>query len=448
MMKTPTLLVAILLFFSTSAMSDEKTPTSNLPLPDTWTIESAVRFALSNSPDTQIAQQRIAAAKANIGVAQSANFPRIGVHSSYGQTTNPMYSFGNILNQEAFSEDIDFNNPGRTDNFNVTTDITYRLYNGGADQATIKAAAFAEKATKSILHSTQNDLAFQVIRTFYLVNLARQQKTAHEAELAAINASLDVANARYESGGMLREDVLNLEVQKARVLENIIKSRHTVELSERSFLNLLGLKNGSTQIEINNLMLSDPALFTIEKRSELVTLSHQIDATEEQVKKIQSGYLPTVDGFASYQYDKGFELDGAGTSWTAGVKVDFMLYEGSRTKSHIAAVKAKLSELKRQKHKIELSLDLDMKKARLEFEQAKERKVVTQKLVEVAEESARLNRLRFQQGLILSSDLVDIETRLTDAHVRQAAAHTNYNVAIANLQRAAGLLPSLFIQGE
>ncbi len=40
------------------------------------------------------------------------------------------YSFGNILNQGAFDNSIDFNDPGRTDNLNLKAEIAYRLYNG------------------------------------------------------------------------------------------------------------------------------------------------------------------------------------------------------------------------------------------------------------------------------------------------------------------------------
>ncbi|MGW8195890.1 MAG: TolC family protein, partial [Desulforhopalus sp.] len=71
--------------------------------------------------------------------------------------------------------------------------------------------------------------------------------------------------------------------------------------------------------------------------------------------------------------------------------------------------------------------------------QALERKSVTDKMVTVAEEAARLSRVRFKEGVILASDLIDFEMRLSDAQARHLAAKSNYSVAIANLRRAAGL---------
>ncbi|MBT8345889.1 MAG: TolC family protein, partial [Desulfofustis sp.] len=63
---------------------------------------------------------------------------------------------------------------------------------------------------------------------------------------------------------------------------------------------------------------------------------------------------------------------------------------------------------------------------------------VTDKMVEVAQESAQLSRERFKEGVILSSDVLDTEVRLTDTLVRQSAARANYRIATANLRRALG----------
>jgi OMF family outer membrane factor len=60
-------------------------------------------------------------------------------------------------------------------------------------------------------------------------------------------------------------------------------------------------------------------------------------------------------------------------------------------------------------------------------------------MVDVAEEVIRLSRARFSEGVILASDLIDFEMRLSDAQARQVAAIAGYQVAIANLRRATGL---------
>ncbi len=404
-----------------------------------WTAEQAVAFALKNSPDSEIALARIQTASAQQLAAQSANYPVIGLHGGYSQTDNPMYSFGNILNQGEFNNTIDFNNPGRTDNLNLTADIRYRLYNGGMDSASVDSAEAQIISRKQQYEVVKNQLAFEVVKSFQSIIQAQDALHAEEASLKAIEASLAVAKARFDAGDLLKEEVLNLEVQQARAMESVLDGNHQIQLTQRIFLNLLGLKDGSVNINGNDALQAVPEHVSYTGRPEISMVENSIASAEAELKKAQGGNLPTLDGFASYQYDKGFELDGSGDSWMAGIKVDYNLYQGNRTNANIALAKSQLLQLKKELAKTELSLNLDLQQAELGYKLAKERKGVTDKMVETAEESARLSRIRFREGVILSSNLIDVETRLTEALLKQSTAKANYIVSIANLRRAAGL---------
>jgi outer membrane protein TolC len=122
----------------------------------------------------------------------------------------------------------------------------------------------------------------------------------------------------------------------------------------------------------------------------------------------------------------------------AGVKLNYNLWDGGQGASDITAKEAEIRELEEQLQKLNLAINLDIQEARLNYDQAVERRGVTDKMVEVARESAQLSRERFKQGVILSSDLLDTEVRLTDTLVRQSAARANYRTSVANLRRALG----------
>lgn len=414
--------------------------TSSHQPPAIWTAREAVLFALHNSPDSLIAQQRIASASAAIAGAKSRLSPEIGLSFEYSQTNNPMYSFGNILNQGKFNNNINFNNPGRTDNLDFKIQVQYRFYNGGQDLAAIEAAQAGEKGSIANLTVVHHQLGFEVVRLFLAISQDQEMVTARESAMAAIRTSLAVARARYEAGTLLKADLLNLEAQEAGATEDLIQARHSLELTKRSFLNLLGLQTGEIVIDQHDTIDNNPPK-TLEynHRPELQVLNHAIYAAEAEIRKAEGGRYPTMDGFASYQVDNGSVMSGSGDSWMAGVRVNFSLYDGGRTASGIAMAKSRLSELKEQKIKTELALNLDLQKADLEYQQAKQRELVTEKMVTVARESARLNRIRFQEGVVLSSELIDVEKRLTDALVRQSVARTMRQTAIANLRRAVGI---------
>ncbi len=408
--------------------------------PKKWTVVEAVRQALKGNPDASIARHRIEAARAAISQARAAFYPRLDVGAEYGGTDNPMFSFGNILNHGSFSNTINFNDPGTTDNLRLIASLRYRLYNGGRDQAGLAAAKAQHLARQQQQAAVLSTLADQAVRSFYTIVQAQEIVAARKSAVTAITASLAVAKARYAAGDLLKANLLDIEVQQSAAHERLIQARHGHELAKRAFLNLLGLRLDDVQLDVEEQFPQqvpdnpDPS-----KRPEIKSLDAMIQAAEKQLARARAGYLPTADLFASYQVDQGFvnESD-SGNSWMAGVRLNYNLFEGDRTRAAIAAATAELARAKELKRKMELAITLEIEQAQLALKQARERLVVTDKQVRLARESARLFRERFKEGVILASNLMDAENRLTDALVHASIARAAHKIAIADLRRAAG----------
>ncbi len=427
-------------WLSCSNVPAAATISSGIQIPRVWTAQQAVAFAIAGNPDSTVARKRMEQAMAAATMANASDYPLINISTEYNQTNNPMYSFGNILNQGAFDNSIDFNDPGRTDNLQLKAQINYRLYNGGRDRADQAAAQAYIHLTQTDITAVHQQLGFEVVKTFQAIAQAGEMVTVRQEALASISAALHVGQARYDAGDLLKQDLLNLELQQSRADEDLIRSRHSLELTKRIFLNLLGLREGEVHLD------PDGGPQQILPESVDYRNHHaikQLDAMEQgaiaELKKAQGGQLPSIDAFASYQVDNGLVLEETGNSWMAGVKMNYTLFDGRKSSSEIVKARLKLQEIQSLREKTELALNLDMQRARLDYEDAQKRLRVTEKMVGVATEAARLSRARFTEGVILASDLIDFEMRLSDAQARHLTAKAGYQVAIANLRRAAGL---------
>jgi outer membrane protein TolC len=408
--------------------------------PGVWTLLNAVRYALQNNPDSRMGRNRIEAAQAAIAMERSSFYPRIDLSSRYDQTNNPMFSFGNIMNQGSFNQDLDFNNPGRTDTLNTGVRLGYRFFNGGRDLAGLKAAEAQAVSSQMELGAVQAQLAFEVVRTFQLVTQAEELVKAQQSAVDAITASLIVAQNRYQEGVLLKADLLDLEVQQAKAREALSQIRHTLEVNRGIFLSLLGLDDAPVILDPAQGSIQEiPQSIAPDQRYELKSMDALILAARARVHQAQGGYRPFVDGYAGYDIDKGYVTDGSGNSWQAGVKLQFNLFEGGRTSAETARASALLAEALERKRKTELAIDLEVKRAEFALQDAGERLQVTEKSVAQAQESARINRLRFAEGKLLSADLLGVENRLTDAQVRRIMAETSQRIAVADLRRALGL---------
>lgn len=405
-----------------------------------WNARDAVAFALKNSPDSSIAQKKIEAAQAFIQQSSSGKYPRINLSSSYTQTNNPMYSFGNILNQQEFSQDIDFNDPGRTDNLQLKAELKYRIFQGGSIQASIQAAENRKESMMFMLQAVHNKLGFEVVRLYHSIIQAQEMVHARKSGLDAIHASLEVATARYEAGDLLRQNLLNIQLQKSRAKEELISANHSLALTKRAFFNLLGLESGDQKIQSSDLdQQEQPETTTPVNRPELKQYNLLVQVAEAGLKQVKGARYPAIDAFANYQVNTGFETDGTGNSWMAGIQVDYLLFDGKRTESRISKARIQLQETLELKRKLQLNINLEYEQARLKLQQARERLTVTENMVDTAIESARLTRARFKEGVVLASELIDAETRLTEARVHKSSANAMRKIAIADLRRAIGL---------
>ncbi|WP_051957890.1 TolC family protein [Desulfobacter vibrioformis] len=411
-------------------------------VPEVWTGPEAVRFALQNNPDAQIALKRIAASAAAIKEASAAFYPQLGAQAGYSRTNNPMYSFGNILNQGVFSNSIDFNNPGETDDLQFMLGLTYRIYNGGRSQAGVDAANARKKAAMLQEKAVKNSLGFAVVKSFFNIVQAKGNVSARQAAVQAIDASIQAARARFEEGDLLKQELLNLEVQQSLASEDLIQAQHGLALSKQSLLNVLGLTGNQVDINLDQTPLQPvPTQPDFKDRSEILAMQFLIQARQAGLRQAKSGYYPTADAFGSYQVDKGFEIgSGSGDSWMAGIRVNMTLFDGKQTDARVQQASIALAQEKDELRKMELAYALEIRQAVLTLDQTDKRCRVTEKMVASAQASACLFRERFKAGLVLSSELIDAENRLTEAQVRHTLANAEHRIAVANLRRACGLL--------
>ena len=404
-----------------------------------WTLERALDYAQSHNPDARIAQQRIAAAQAGLEQADSAFWPRLQVQSSYIRTDNPMLVFGSILNQQAYNSSLNFNDVPNVDDLNARGIVTLPLYAGGKNSASRQAARANAEAAKLDAAAIRNALGFEVSRAFYTVLKTRQFIAAAEAAVNSYSSNLVVAQRRMDAGSLLKSDVLDIEVRQAQSREDLIRAHNANILAIRALRNLLGIEEGAFTVTDTAPVVSVPCAGDFSQRPELAAAGERASAAQANVRVSKSGYQPRLSAFGSLEHDYGWETDGGGNSYTAGVMVQWDLWDGFLTRAKTREAQANLESAREEQRKVRLAVDLEVEQARLDLNAANERLDVSRKAVEQAEESATLTRNRFDQGLVLSTQLIDSESALVAARVRRAEAESDQRIAIAALRKALAL---------
>lgn len=411
-----------------------------------WTLDRAVATALERSPDARVARARIEGAQALVDQAQSAWRPQVSFSGRYTGTNSPMLAFGSILNQRAFNFGLDFNRPGTIDNLNATGTVAYNLYSGGRPTAGRSAAQAGALAADFDFRAARQQLTAEVVKAALNLRKAREAIGAIEGGVKAYTAAVAVAQARFEAGKLLKADLLSLEVQLAQTRESLTTARHAAALAARAFVFVLGIDPTDEAVELAAddvalARLAPPDTRDFSQRPELLGLQERLRAATAMVEVARGGRRPTVNAFASYQYDQGWKTDRHGDSWLAGLSVDVNLFDGGQTSGKVRQGSAELTQVKEMLRKAKLGIGLEVEQARLAHADAVERLAVTARVVEQAEEGASLSRARFEKEALLTADLIGAESRLFEARLRRMMATADERMALVELRRALGLNP-------
>ena len=166
--------------------------------------------------------------------------------------------------------------------------------------------------------------------------------------------------------------------------------------------------------------------------------------------RVNDGFFPSVDFSGSYQYRiNKYDLDfGPGMSvemdhntYSLGATVSQPIYAGGQIYNNYKAaqVQGKITEQAE-----ELTTDNIVYSADLNYWTAAARKGmydVMCQYVDIVGELANVLTIRFNDGQISKTDLLQVESRLKEAELNKSSAYKEYQIALQNLNSLMGVSP-------
>ena len=294
------------------------------------TLDEAIEAALENSPTLHAAESRILAAKAMLRQANSYYYPFIGVSATYARTDNPPQAFMMSLNQRNLNMmDPSFNpnEPEDTENLRFSLGAQWRLFDRQRD-AGRKMARHGTAARAEALAAARNQLVFEVTRGFFSVLQAIAFTEVQIESERSIKESLRIAEARFEEGGAVRTDVLNLKTQLAQANEDLIRARNGLLMAIAALNTAIGfdlVSADNIQAPATSSLEAPPPKCTnplaYENRPELRAARLMRQVKEMELNKAKGGYAPTLSAFASYDMDSDVSSDFE-ESYMAGIMTE------------------------------------------------------------------------------------------------------------------------------
>ena len=333
------------------------------------------------------------------------------------------------------------------------------LYSGKSLITSVKQAELISENSLFFIEQTINNLAFEVYGRYF--ELLRALKLEYEAQQAVLRLQSHVRDAQafYEAGLIPKNDMLQSEVELAQGEQDLVDSENLTSMA-RARLNILMERPiespldvvDSTGYTLEKLDWDSVVNTAMENRAEIARSDRDVQIAENDIVLKKAPYLPTVALSASYER-LGEEIGGGspfpGTSSeikTVKATATWKLWTWLQDRDEVMAARKNLKKAQKSVKKTENEIALDARNAFLRVEQAAKRIKVAEKTIEHARENFRINQEQYQAQLSTSTDVLDAQTLLTQAMTNYYDALYGYQLALAAVDKAKGVLGQKYSQ--
>jgi len=408
-------------------------------LSDFLTLKEALRLADEQNFSLREVRQEKESAEGRVVAARAAALPHLDLRGGYTRYDDvPTFDFGGA----PFVM-------GQKNNYKVALEASQVLFAGGGVMAGIRRADRYGEAVDSRIEHSRSEIAYWVHALYNAVLLAKEDLAVTSQAVELSRENLNDVQSRFDQGMATKFDLLRAQAKISRTKANRIFAENTVRTRRIELLKMLQLPL-TDQRKIDEEFIFQPFEpdektsldLAFNNRQDLKEARHMIEAEEEGVTVVDSGWYPKVALFGQYRYGdptREFE-DEWEEAWLAGVRLDFSVFDGLLTEGQSRQQDARLRQTQLRVKDLEDRIRLEVTRAIFDLETAGEIVEARRENRIQAEESLRLAQRGYAEGIEQQLDVLDAQLVFTRSRQTYALSVYQYIMAKVELERATGTL--------
>lgn len=440
------------------------------------TLQQAIELALNNNKQIEEARLEVESDRAALREARAALFPTFGITTSFGFSDDAFLdsnlqqsldsSIESAIEDGATEEEAleaaeeGFGSIGAdvsTSSFDYSSGATlnYDILTGGFRGASIRTAIKTLRSTELGLEVTVEAVRLETATNYYNFQNAEAAVAIQVAAVEDATQTLRDAQLLERAGLGTRFEVLQAEVELSEAQQSLRTATANQNIARRQLAETLSLPHNADlstadAIEIAGaweVALPETIVMAFKNRAELEQFLLQKEISEEQRTIALSSIRPTVSASASYTASDDFEDDfDTSDSYNVGINLNWLLFDGgaAQAAARVAEKDAEIAETLFADERNEIRFAVEQ--AFFQLESNLSNVDTATRAVELAEETLRLARLRFQAGVGTQTDVIDAQTELTTARGDLLSSITDYNLSYVTLQREVSNVPDNSLQ--
>lgn len=317
----------------------------------------------------------------------------------------------------------------------------------------LKAAKTYRELASKATDLTKINVTASVMKAYYGALINERRLTALDANIASLQKSFDNTKAMNEQGFVEKLDVdrlnvslTNLKVQRENIANLVQVTYYLLKFQMGMPMNAeLHLTDSLTE----SFTAPVPEQADYKNRIEYSLLRTQRDLYALNLRRFKYGYAPTLMATGSLQAqaqrDKFSVFDvGPGNNWypiaVVGATLSVPIFNGFQTDARIQQAKLTLMQNQNSMASLENAITFQVDQSSISY-QNNYKTVQSQKQnMQLAEENARVTRVKYQQGVGSNLEVTTAENDLTQAQNNYYNSLYDLVISQIDLQLAKGTL--------
>jgi outer membrane protein TolC len=402
-------------------------------------LEQAVQLALGRNERALAAGEQMRVTAGQVTQARAYFFPAVSLTGNYNRRPN-------AVSRDINGQTVTIQSQNALSGYAALNMVLFDPYGIPA----YRQALLENKAQRFGSGEIKRQLSFEVAAAF-LTTLTMDQvyvATGHRLDYAG--KTLEAARARYAAGLVSVNDVTRAELEYATAemgrtqTDGEVQTAYlqlgylldTVIPGKLSAPELLLAQAEQAPAAADELLPAAQA-----RRLDLRALTWHAKAQHALVLEPSLKWLPSLSLAGQYRYTNESGLTGKNTSWSAGLVLNWSIFDGFLRNGEYRQLKAqaRLADLDMQGATRRLALEVRDGLVQLSSQQASLKKAL------VALEAARKNAAEiaelYRQGLGNALQVADANVSLFEAEVEVARQRNGLALSLLNLRAAQGLDP-------
>jgi len=421
-----------------------------------FSLIEAQNYAIQNNKQIVNARLDVLISKKKIWETTAIGLPQASASTSYNYNIDLPVTLmpAKIFNPKAADGEYIEMKFGTEHNTKFNFQATQIIFSGEYIVG-LKASKIYKQLSENQVEKTEQDIREQIANTYELILIAQERKQILEKNIKSTKSIYDDTQSLFESGLAQETDASQLKINLT-TLENALKSanrqidiiknllkfqmniplENPIELSDK-------LEPLLTSINIGTL-LNTP--FDIKNHIDYKIVSTQEHLQELNLNREKSTFLPSISAFYNHQESmmgNDFEVFEGGEWYPAnivGLNINIPLFGSGQKLSKVSQQKIELDKIQNSKYQLSESLNMQVIKARLEFQNAHDSYLLQKSNKELAKKIYKDYEIKYKEGMTSSLELTQAQIQYLNTEQSYFQAVFNLLDAKNKLDKALGVL--------